>query len=340
MEPTFSSSAGGAISGGGSLSTVVQEPASTARGVALAGRAGTANPWSVWLPIALGLLVLYVPSYVSLMRTTWDTPENGHGPIMLAVFIWLVWRQRRVLIEGPCVPAPLAGWFCLVSGLVLFVLGRSQGIDTLEVASHLPVLVGILLLMRGPAPMRSLWFALTFLLFTIPLPGLIVESMTSVLKQEVSVVVEQILYWFGYPIARSGVVLLIGQYQLLMADACSGLNSLFSLGALGMLLVYLTNAAQPRGKLHIALMLLAILPIAFLANVIRVIALVMITWYFGDEAGQGLAHGAAGMILFVVALLMLLAWDHLLRRLLKPRMSGGEGGGGGTAMTSHQWRSA
>lgn len=338
MNPTLSSSVGDALSPGGSLSPVLQESASTVRTVVAAGRAGPANPWSAWLPVALGLLVLYVPSYVSLMQTTWDTPENGHGPIMLAVFLWLVWRQRRVLIEGPCAPAPVTGWLSLTLGLVLFVLGRSQAIDTIEVASHLPVLVGILLLMRGPAPVKALWFAFAFLLFMIPLPGLIVEATTSVLKQEVSVVVEQILYWFGYPIARTGVVLLIGQYQLLMADACSGLNSLYSLGALGMLLVYLTNAAQPRGKVHIALMLAAILPIAFIANVIRVIALVLITWYLGDEAGQGLAHGATGLILFVIALLMLLAWDRLLRKLLKSRTSGGGGDTGAAA--SPTWRSA
>jgi len=338
MSSTLSSSPVAALPAGAALSPVAQESAATAPAVAVAGRAGRSNPWSAWLPIALGLLVLYVPSYVSLMQTTWDTPENGHGPIMLAVFLWLVWRQRRVLIEGPSAPAPVLGWLSLAFGLLLFVLGRSQSIDTLEVASHLPVLIGILLLMRGLAPVKALWFALTFMLFMIPLPGLIVEAMTSVLKEEVSVVVEQILYWFGYPIARSGVVLLVGQYQLLMADACSGLNSLFSLGALGMLLVYLTNAAQPRGRLHIAFMLLAILPIAFLANVIRVIGLVLITWYFGDEAGQGLAHGATGLILFVVALLMLLAWDRLLRILLKSRASGG-GGQAGTAAPS-VWRSA
>jgi len=281
--------------------------------------------WRAWLPVGLGLAILYVPSYLSLMQTTWDTAENGHGPIMLAVVVWLIWRKRRDLIEGSLEPSPLAGWISLSIGLLMFVLGRSQAIDTLEVASHLPVLTGVLLLMRGWAALRAMWFALCFLIFMIPLPGLMVEAMTSALKEEVSVVVEQILYWFGYPIARSGVVLLIGQYQLLMADACSGLNSMFSLGALGMLLVYLTNAAQPRGKLHIALMLAAILPVAFVANVVRVITLVMITWYFGDEAGQGMAHGAAGMILFVVALLLLLGWDRILRSLMPVRSGNDDG---------------
>jgi exosortase len=95
-----------------------------------------------------------------------------------------------------------------------------------------------------------------------------------------------------------------------MADACSGLNSIFSLSALGLLYLYLM---QYKSRVHNALMLLSIVPIAIAANVIRVATLVLITYYFGDEVGQGLAHNAAGMLLFVTALLMLLAFDGVLR---------------------------
>jgi exosortase len=102
----------------------------------------------------------------------------------------------------------------------------------------------------------------------------------------------------------------IGQYQLLVADACSGMNSMFSLSALGLLYLYLL---RHRNWAHTALMLLAILPIAFAANVIRVCALVLITYYFGDEAGQGFAHGATGMVLFIAALSLLFGLDRVLR---------------------------
>jgi exosortase B len=167
--------------------------------------------------------------------------------------------------------------------------------------------------MRGWSGVRALWFPLLFLCFMVPLPGMLVDMITGSLKQQVSVVAENVLYLAGYPIARNGVIISIGQYQLLVADACSGLNSMFSLTALGLLYLYIMNY---RNWLHIGLILLAILPIAFLANVIRVMALVLITYYFGDEAGQGFAHGATGMVLFIVALLMLMAYDSLLRLTL------------------------
>jgi exosortase len=105
------------------------------------------------------------------------------------------------------------------------------------------------------------------------------------------------------------VVITIGQYQMLVADACSGLHSMFSLTALGTLFMYITAR---KSRLHNALMLASILPIAFVANVIRVIILVLVTYHFGDEAGQGFLHGAAGMVLMLVALVIIMAFDALL----------------------------
>jgi exosortase B len=271
------------------------------------------NSWWLWLPVAIGLAAICLPSFIGLAQTTWDTEENGHGPIILMIVIWLLWQKRDVLISGIAKPSPVLGWTTLVLALLVFIIGRSQAINTLEVGALIPMLIGVLLLMRGWATVRALWFPLLFMCFMVPLPGLIVEIITGALKAQVSLVAENLLYSAGYPIARNGVILSIGQYKLLVADACSGLNSMFSLSALGLLYLYMMNY---RSWLHIGLMLLAILPIAFIANVIRVIILVLITYYFGDEAGQGFAHMAAGMVLFVIALLLLLGFDGLLRATL------------------------
>ncbi|OIQ67531.1 transmembrane exosortase EpsH [mine drainage metagenome] len=265
--------------------------------------------WWLWLPVAAGLLAVCLPSFFHLARTTWQNEDNSHGPIILAVVCWLIWQKRHALINTPHQPIAIPGWGLLLLGTLAFIVGRSQRIDTLEVAALIPMLIGILLLMRGWAALRAFWFPLLFMLFMIPLPGLVVEIITGTLKQQVSGVAENLLYDVGYPIARSGVILSIGQYKLLVADACSGLNSMFSLSALGLLYLYLMRY---RNWLHVCLMLLAILPIAFVANVVRVMTLVLITYYFGDQAGQGFAHMAAGMVLFMIALLMLLAFDKLL----------------------------
>jgi exosortase len=148
----------------------------------------------------------------------------------------------------------------------------------------------------------------------IPLPGSLVDALTGPLKQWVSVIAENTLYAIGYPIARDGVVLTIGQYQLLVADACSGLNSMFSLSALGVVFMYITARAS---RLHNAIMLISILPIAFAANIVRVMALILITYHLGDEAGQGFLHGAAGIVLMIVALIILFMLDWVLARVIR-----------------------
>lgn len=262
-----------------------------------------------WWPVLLGLAVLYVPTYNSLVYGLWTSEDNIHGPIVLAVVLWATWQKRRFLIENRHAAAPVAGWLLLVFGLAMYILGRSQEIVILEVGSQIPILSALLLLFRGKFVWQQFWFPLLFLIFMLPLPSFVVDALTGPLKQNISILVENLLYGLGYPIARSGVVLSIGPYQLLVADACSGLNSMISLTTMGLLYLYLMNHDN---KLRTIILLALIWPIAFFANMLRVITLVLITFHLGDEAGQGFLHGFAGIVLFVTALLILIAFDSLL----------------------------
>ena len=269
-----------------------------------------------WLPVLAGLLVLYVPTFYDAATTFWQTDENGHGPIILAVIVWLIWQERAALLTAPGRPTPLAGLAVLVPGLLIYVLGRAVGIALLEIGSLAPVLAGVLLAMRGWPAFRALWFPIFFIAFMVPLPGIFVDAVTGPLKEGVSQIAVQILYAAGYPIARSGVILTMGQYQLLVADACSGINSMFGLSAVGLLYLYVVHRSS---WLHNGLLLASLLPIAFCANVVRVMFLALITYHFGDAAGQGFLHGFSGMVLFVVALSVVFLLDNILARLIRTR---------------------
>ncbi len=271
-----------------------------------------------WWPVLTGLLVLYLPTYYDLSQTVWTEEEYVHSPMVLIASIWLFWRQREALLAPPQQTRPAAGGILLGVGLLLYAIGRSQEILLFEVGSQIPVLLGVLLITLGDNAVRKLWFPLFFLLFMIPVPILLVDVMTGPLKQQISQLAEDTLYALGYPIARSGVVLTIGPYQLLVADACSGLHSMFSLSAMGLLYLYLLHYPS---RLKNALLIASILPIAFFANVVRVIILVLVTYHFGDEAGQGFLHKFAGIILFAAALLMLFGLDGLYDVAFRPRPS-------------------
>jgi exosortase B len=272
-----------------------------------------------WLLLLLGLVVLYGPTFTELARGLWATDQNGHGPIVLAMASWYFWFQgRRIWADAsiPRIGAPVMGWPIIVLGLAIYVVGQSQGVYLLSVGSLLPLALGVVLVYFGPAVARKLWFAFFFLFFAVPLPGAVVDTLTHPMKIGVSWASEHLLWALGLPISRSGVVLNVGQYQLLVADACAGLNSLFTLEALG--LMYM-NIRRHESALRNTLLAVLIVPISFTANVIRVIVLCLITYYLGDSAGQGFLHGFSGMVLFISALLLVIFTDGILRRIAAAR---------------------
>ena len=270
-----------------------------------------------WLPIVAGLMVLYVPTFYGLAGALWQREDFVHGPIILVIVIWLIWDRRGVLLRESARRNPGLGLLVVILGLVFYVVGRSQEITILEVGALFPILTGVLLAMRGWPALREMWFALLFIVYLVPLPGFFVDAMTLPLRQSVSNIAAQVLYDVGYPIAQDGVILVVGPYQLLVAEACSGLNSMFSLSAVGLLYMYLMRR---KNWLHNGLILLSLLPIAFVANIVRVIVLVLITYHFGDAAGQDFVHGFSGVVLFVIALMAVICFDVMLANFLKPRV--------------------
>jgi exosortase B len=262
-----------------------------------------------WLALAAGLAALILPTYVVLFNTLWDEEAYEHGLIVTSVFWFLMWRGHRAVLALEPRPAVVSGFALLLGGLFLYFVGRTQNLPLFEVSAHLPLLVAVLLLTIGWQAVFKLWFPLLFMLFLIPLPGFVMLAMTAELKQGVSAVAASLLYHAGYPIARDGVVLTVGQYQMLVADACSGLNSIYSLTAMGLLYLHLM---QHRSWWRNGVLLAAIVPVAIFANLVRVLVLILITFHLGDEAGQGFLHGLSGVVLFVVALLSLIALDRLL----------------------------
>ncbi len=274
-----------------------------------------------WWPVALGLLALYVPTFYRLFTGIWTTEEQGHGPIILALSLWLLYRQWPAMLarSAGAPSAGAVGWPLLLLALLLYILGHSQMILAAEISSFILLLAAVLLIKRGKGALALQWFPFFFMLFMVPLPGQIVSMLTMPMKMAVSYVTEHLLYGAGYPIARNGVILQIGQYQLLVADACAGLQTLLTLEALG--LFYLNVVRHTSVFRNVALALL-IVPISFSANVIRVMVLSLITYYFGDAAGQGFLHGFAGMVLFITALTLILSVDTLLQWYVRRRGAG------------------
>lgn len=269
---------------------------------------------AIW-PLIIGFIFLVVPSYYAAFNGIWSKSDQAHGPLVLLVVIYLFWDRREFFLNKDK-PKPLLGWLIFSLGLLSYVLGRSQDIIFLDLGAQILVLSSLILIFKGWKTLRLLWFPIFFIFFMIPLPGSIIGSITMPMKIAVSHVAEFFLYHLDYPIARTGVILQIGQYQLLVADACAGMYTLISLEALGLL--YLTLVKHDSIMRNLVLALL-IIPISFTANTIRVIVIALVTYYWGDEVGQGFIHGFAGIFLFMVALGLIISVDTFLQHFSKNR---------------------
>jgi len=265
--------------------------------------------------ILLVLLAAYAPAYRELATSLWHQEAYAHGPLNLLAVLALIVARRTELSRLAPTSRPLAGGLVLLAGLVMLWLGVMRVFPAWMAASHIPVFAGIVMMLWGQRGLRTLRFPLLFLVFLIPPPVIFMEVMTWQMKEWIALTSVGLLDAMGYSVARSGMIILIGQYQMLIANACSGLHSMLSLFALGMLYIYL---AARHDRLRAMLLLGGVLPIALAANVVRTLVLLLVTFHAGDAAGRHW-HDLMGTIIFLVALAMLLLLDRTLLLTLPGR---------------------
>ena len=269
------------------------------------------------VPLVAGWLLVFWPVYLGLWQTLWQEDAHAHGPLIGLIVAVLLWRLRHQFAVLPAPTSILPGMLLLAGGLALAIVGEVQDIPLLAMAAQIPVLAALLLARHGWAGLRAAWFPLAYLAFMIPLPGIAINAVTQPLKEWISLATSHLLHAANYPIAHSGVILVIGQYQLLIADACSGLHSFMALLALGILYAHLAPSA---GTTRNAALLLAIIPVALAANLLRVIVLSLVTYHAGDAAGRQW-HEVAGLAMFGIALATLVTFDTLISRVSRRRPS-------------------
>ena len=268
------------------------------------------------IALLLGAAAILLPTMFQVAKFNWTTEQGGHGPIVLATGLWLLWREVN---GSPAERKPgnlLFGTLAMIPLILLYVVSRITGVLEVEALAMYGAVITGLYMLFGGAFLRSIWFPLLYLALTLPPPDSVVAAVTQPIKIAISDWAVSLLYQLGYPIAVSGVTIQIAQYQLLVAAACAGLNSIISLGAICLFYGYLRHRTNFAAFIVIAL---AVLPVAVFSNFVRVILLILITYYLGESAAQGFLHDFAGLTMFAVALLTIFAVDHLFTRLLHLR---------------------
>lgn len=260
-----------------------------------------------------GLLALALPTLIFVAQSTWSTEQGTHGPIILATGLWLLWHKRAAVL--PLVSAPPT-WraIALFTFLIpVYAITRITQIVELEGYAMYALLLAAVYWIAGGGLLRALAFPLFYLAFVFPPPDTVIYSATLPIKIAIAKGAIGLLQMFGYPIGGTGVSIQIGQYQLLVAAACSGLNSIVTLSALALFYIYLMHQGRRR---HQILLILLVLPVAIAANFLRVLILILLTYYLGEAAAQSFLHDLAGITMFGLSIGLLYLLDRLLGRFL------------------------
>ena len=266
--------------------------------------------------LLLAWLLVALPTLVSLAGQVWSVEIGAHGPIVLAAGGWLLASR----ITAYSLSAEPLGWSVFGLGCIfafpVYVFGRAYDFISLETLGLYAFSFMILLRIYGAKVLRDCLFPIAYLAFLVPPPGWIIDYATRPLQYLVSRTATYLLFMVGYPVSRQGVMIFVAQYRLLVEDACSGMNSIVGLMAIGIFYIYIMRREQPG---YAWLLLAMIIPVAILANILRVLCLILVTYYYGDGAAQGFLHDTAGFALFGCALL-LLAWLDALLHAGMPRL--------------------
>jgi exosortase len=257
-------------------------------------------------PLSLGFACVAWPTFQDLAHQSWSNDFGAYGPIVLVTGAWLLGRRasemRRAAVPGN-------GWLVLVMlipSLAAFVAGHAYDIMTLEAGGLFGIGVAMLYAKVGLAVLAREWFPLLYLAFAIPPPTSLLQAATAPLKEFVSQAASSWVGAFGIPVAREGVTIFVAQYQLLVEDACSGMNSIVGLTAVSLLYIYLVRGSN---LLYALALTTCVVPIAIFANILRIMVLILLTYFFGNEVAQGFLHFMAGLFLFSTAILFVFMVD-------------------------------
>ncbi|HOW42810.1 MAG TPA: exosortase/archaeosortase family protein [Candidatus Omnitrophota bacterium] len=247
--------------------------------------------------LAILVAIIYIPTFI-WMFNSWNVADSyySHGPLVPLIAIFIFWLKRKQLKSLKIKPSH-AGWLFLTPGIFIQLLSAVWRVNFTSGISLLLVIPGIVLLFLGPSVLRLLWFPIAFLTFMLPLPMVAIANISFKLKIFAAQMATWMVNAMGIPAIREGSVIKTHNAHLTVEDPCSGIRSLIALIALGALMAYFSRLSRPKKLILFA----ASLPIAVLANVIRIIVLTLVSEIYGMHLATGFFHDMMGYAVFALA---------------------------------------
>lgn len=254
-------------------------------------------------------LILFYPTYWHLYgRFVQEDSYYSHGFLIPFVCAYLIWRKRKRLSEVIIKPN---AWGLMITscGIVLHFAGMALRFNFASYIAIIVVLSGLVLYLLGLQFFRQILFEIFFLLFMIPLPEVIIIGIAFHMKIFAAYLATLIVKLMNIPIVQHGSTIYLNSGRLEVGDPCSGLRSLISFLALGVLFTQFTDARIAKRLL----LVVCTVPIAILSNVIRIMVLILVTHVYGEKAVAGFVHDFTGIMVFVLGFIGFIIASRILR---------------------------
>lgn len=256
--------------------------------------------WQAALFVLLACLV-YRSILAGLVHDWWTDPDYSHGFFVPIFAAFLVWQRRNLLGSLPLAPSWL-GLVGIAGALAMFVVGRLGAEQFLSRSSFLFLLAGMVVYFLGWRQFRALLFPWAFLFLMIPIPHILFYQITLPLQFLACGFASSLLGLLGVPVLRTGNILHLPAMSLEVVEACSGIRSLVSLVTLTLIYGYFF---EPKRLLRIALVAAAV-PIAVIANGLRVAFTGLLGQYWSPDKVTGFFHTFSGWVVFLFSVWLLI----------------------------------
>ncbi len=271
------------------------------------------DKWKIAI-LLTGWAALFYPVIPPMIETWLNHSDNSHALLVPLISLYFVWQKReemgRVATSGS-----LCGWAILVASLLVYLVSFAGGIAVVSRLMMVASLLGLVWCCFGIAMVRLLAFPLAFLVFMVPVPDTLLRMVSFPLQLMASKISADLISLCAIPVYREGNILYFLQTRLEVAEACSGIRSIMALTMLGVLFAYLSES----GRWKKIVLVLSAIPIALLANIIRVTGTGILAHFVGDRAAQGFLHDFSGMAVFALGMAMLYLEYRLLERIGKKK---------------------
>ena len=263
----------------------------------------------MWILAVMGLVGIYAPVLTEMARIWWTHPYAGHGmfvPLFSAFLLW-VDRDRLRAVTGQRDPT---GMLVILLGLGVLWLGGWAESLLVQGLSVVVAVAGVVLWGFGARCLRRAAFPVGFLLFMVPLPQLVVDAVTLDLQLFAAGFAGGALGLLDIPFYQTGVFIELPTITLDVAEVCNGLRFLMALLVLTLAFAQVSQRSLPRKLVLVA----SAIPIAILANAVRVATIAAAVHYIGPQVARGVIHHSIGKAVWALTLIPLVALGLILRR--------------------------